>query len=1082
MDALFTTLMLISSVFASIVPQLQIDSLVDIYNSLNGQSWSCTWNITKIKKGDLTDTCYMIHTDIINYPINSNITSEVVTGIYFYNVNNVSGELPISINNLTTLKQIRLSSKGIYGTLHDSIGNLLSLETLYFFNTSLTGTIPSSICGLTQLTGIEFIDNKFTGTIPECIFINNEYLNSFSLSMSSLQIPNGLIYPSALVFLYINIKEEMMGTIPSFIGNISVQSFGLSGYFNGSIPESICNSNTLESLDLINLPTLIGNLPDCLFDIESLQYFKMNSTSISGDIPLSFCNASSRLYQIHIENNNNLRSIPSCDSEQFELSVLNIASNVKLIGTISDSLWCSSKLSYICVTNNTNMNKMKVPNCWKHIYMPYLSAINIENNNFVGTFPKLNTTMYNLRALLLGDNELEGTISDFLSDFVKPDVYTISDSLYTQTIQHITLHNNRFTEPDVSTLLFKLIGNYTNTELKTLSLYGNTRIKGTLPNFKDQHINQGLQYILLHGCDIYGTIPANLEFKSLKYLTLFNNRLSYSVPEKFAPMNATSLVISSNLFQSNNNNQFAKWVDRYFCSAVNLFVTTTETKTSLFLLITGFACFIFHIVSKIKTCKNCTDNFQKQQFIKDIQIIQSKFEDWKLILLVVLLVILYPLSSKYYEYTPMVTWFTLSWFYDENINSWHHWVLFVVIILINIMFCHIVSTLYVIQLQAKHTKKSVNEHEMHLLYEKIDGDENSSVLVEYNVKTQKNKCVQFMTFTIYFLLYVFGILMIILYAFCDSLPDDNTLVKSSLIRNMITQGMSVILIIDNVFIVPNLCYAASCFLSQRFIEQNKFDIIFLLRTSNTLIIPIIVSILLLNDCGRWWTQYWTPCDDENMNNNFNLMLPVFINVPIAFSGVTVNLQLLSPEDVCSTADIAEINWSKCIRSFFYNWTSVIIIKFIIMIFMPYINIIKKIIQAKIRKLYYEYKGRICKEEPRIKIDSEFAMIISSFESVITFSIISPLIIPITLVAIDSYMFSYNYMLNKLDWKLTSYKDIYSSFPVYLLIVGILCQQLLTSSFILFAVGNILMFCLNCIFLVIIDSFYLIVCCKTKHNL
>ena len=87
--------------------------------------------------------------------------------------------------------------------------------------------------------------------------------------------------------------------------------------------------------------------------------------------------------------------------------------------------------------------------------------------------------------------------------------------------------------------------------------------------------------------------------------------------------------------------------------------------------------------------------------------------------------------------------------------------------------------------------------------------------------------------------------------------------------------------------------------------------------------------------------------------------------------------------------------------------------------------------------------KCCKKkyEKKINVDMEYAMLITKLESVISFACIFPLIIPVSLIAVESNKKFYNIMIDKdkLDWTLTSFKGT-SSFPINFLLFGVLFGQ------------------------------------------
>jgi len=91
------------------------------------------------------------------------------------NNNQLTGEIPVEIGNLTNLIFLYLDNNQLTGEIPSEIGNLTSLTYLSLYNNQLTGEIPPEIGNLTNLTYLRLNENDFTGIIPESI-CNLDYL------------------------------------------------------------------------------------------------------------------------------------------------------------------------------------------------------------------------------------------------------------------------------------------------------------------------------------------------------------------------------------------------------------------------------------------------------------------------------------------------------------------------------------------------------------------------------------------------------------------------------------------------------------------------------------------------------------------------------------------------------------------------------------------------------------------------------------------------------------------------------------------------------------------------------------------
>ena len=80
--------------------------------------------------------------------------------------NQLTGEIPSEIGNLTNLINLDLGNNQFTGSIPPEIGNLTNLTSLYLGDNQLTGSIPPEIGNLTNLTTLYLSFNQLTGEIP----------------------------------------------------------------------------------------------------------------------------------------------------------------------------------------------------------------------------------------------------------------------------------------------------------------------------------------------------------------------------------------------------------------------------------------------------------------------------------------------------------------------------------------------------------------------------------------------------------------------------------------------------------------------------------------------------------------------------------------------------------------------------------------------------------------------------------------------------------------------------------------------------------------------------------------------------
>ncbi|OWM70307.1 hypothetical protein CDL15_Pgr027208 [Punica granatum] len=82
--------------------------------------------------------------------------------------NNFTEEIPSSMCQLSSLRDLYLLDDRLNGTIPRCLGNLSNLSGLSLSSSKFTGEIPSSICQLSSLTYLSLSNNRLNGTIPRC--------------------------------------------------------------------------------------------------------------------------------------------------------------------------------------------------------------------------------------------------------------------------------------------------------------------------------------------------------------------------------------------------------------------------------------------------------------------------------------------------------------------------------------------------------------------------------------------------------------------------------------------------------------------------------------------------------------------------------------------------------------------------------------------------------------------------------------------------------------------------------------------------------------------------------------------------
>lgn len=245
------------------VPALQLQALMDLYNSTGGANWN---NNTNWGIGD-PSTWLGVSVDVNGNVIYLNLAS-----------NNLVGTLPSSICNLTNLQGLVLHNNlQLTGSIPVNIGNLIGLYSLNLSNCNLTGNIPVSICNLNQIQELNISSNpQLTGTIPTDI---GNLLNLFFLDISLTNV-TGTIPIS--IYSLINLNTLLICYNPQLTGPI------------------LSNIGNLINLTFVNLRScnFTGTIPTSISNINNCNYFLFSGNQFYGTLPITSTPSSGILYSV----------------------------------------------------------------------------------------------------------------------------------------------------------------------------------------------------------------------------------------------------------------------------------------------------------------------------------------------------------------------------------------------------------------------------------------------------------------------------------------------------------------------------------------------------------------------------------------------------------------------------------------------------------------------------------------------------------------------------------------------------------------------------------------------------------------
>ena len=130
------------------------DVLVALYNATNGTNWT-------------NKTNWLSDSDLSTWH-GVTVSNERVIFLNLAN-NNLTGEFPGALGNLSDLKTLNLSDNQLHGPIPSELGNLANLTDLYLSRNALSGSVPPELSNLSNLTGLHLDQNGLTGPLPQSL-------------------------------------------------------------------------------------------------------------------------------------------------------------------------------------------------------------------------------------------------------------------------------------------------------------------------------------------------------------------------------------------------------------------------------------------------------------------------------------------------------------------------------------------------------------------------------------------------------------------------------------------------------------------------------------------------------------------------------------------------------------------------------------------------------------------------------------------------------------------------------------------------------------------------------------------------
>ena len=510
-------------------------------------------------------------------------TDHRVVGLELYN-NNLTGNIPTELGNLTKLTRLNLARNQLTGTIPAALGKLTNLTTLYLWDNQLAGTVPAALGKLTNLKALWIPDNQLTGTVPE--ELTNLSLTSFAIhdqtvpaERIALCVPQATAFTTWLDGITDRYAPRCVGSLredwkalkalykatggsnwtakTGWVTGVAATQMPTAAALNGWHGVTVSSDGRVTELSL-HANGLNSNIPPELGNLTELTTLVLSANSLTGAIPLELGKLTN-LAHLSLQGNQLTGTVPAALDNLSKLKELAIHDN-KLTGEVPEALTNLSLTSF--EIHDQTVTSEQTALCVRQLiaFDTWLNGITTTNA------PRCERTLREdweaLKALYHatnGPNWYKTKTTDPLRAYgnLRWATGVAADQVPTATELNrwpgVTVTNGRVTRLELynnnlTGTIPPELGNLIN--LTTLFLSGN-RLTGNIPT--ELGNLSKLEGLSLGDNQLAGNIPTELgKLTELTYLRLDSNQLTGSIPPELGNLtNLITLSLDSNQLTGN---------------------------------------------------------------------------------------------------------------------------------------------------------------------------------------------------------------------------------------------------------------------------------------------------------------------------------------------------------------------------------------------------------------------------------------------------------------------------------------------------------------------------------------------------
>ncbi|XP_031405824.1 receptor-like protein Cf-9 [Punica granatum] len=444
---------------------------------------------------------------------------------------NLTSTFPYFLRSSPELEVLDLSGNMISGPIPEWFGRVRSNTLIYLdlSSNNFTEEIPSSICQLSSIRDMFLSYNRLNGTIPRCL---GNLSNIFRLGLVDNQLhdtfPHWLLNATQAFYLGLQ-SNEFHGVInetplPPQLRYLYLSNNQFSGQlpFSGDIPHQLCNATRLEVVNLSN-NSLTGSIPHCFINL-SASVLDLGANKLVGQIPEIFFSRNN-LKMIQLSQNRLEGTLPRSLANCKNLEVLDLSEN-ELEGRFLYWLDTLPNLQVLNLRSNKLRGLINSSRKNNHPF-PKLHIFDLSNNSFYGHLP----TEYIANFIAMKNESRSASQYMWVNDTratYQDSVTVVMKGLATELVRILTV----FTSIDFSRNFFEGQIPESIGDLKALKGFNvsHNNLTGSIPSSVGNLTN--LEWLDLSSNKLDGKIPGGLaDLTSLAWLNLSDNQLEGLIPQ-----------------------------------------------------------------------------------------------------------------------------------------------------------------------------------------------------------------------------------------------------------------------------------------------------------------------------------------------------------------------------------------------------------------------------------------------------------------------------------------------------------------------------------------------------------------------